>query len=79
MIVRLTHTRPAQKGSAPEIAHSLLAWQLLPFKMVKTEARQRRALPQKVAASRRRLKKFVEVLLEPAQFPFYALKVASAS
>jgi hypothetical protein len=37
------------------------------------------SLPQKVAASRRRLKKFVEVLLERALFPFYALKVASAS
>jgi hypothetical protein len=30
------------------------------------------SLPQKEAASRTRLKKFVEVLLEPAALPFYA-------
>jgi hypothetical protein len=37
------------------------------------------SLPQKEAALRTRLKKFVEVLLEPAAHPFYALKVASPS
>jgi hypothetical protein len=37
------------------------------------------SLPQKEAASRTRLKKFVEALLESGAFRFHALKVASPS